>query len=1381
MATRRPQIRWRFACRPLRQGAILLSLLSCRYDRGTGPPTNPVAAVIVTADRRALAPGDTLQLTAQVLDSGGRVLPTEPVTWTSSTPAVARVDGQGMVIADSVGATTITATAAGKHGSADLAVQVTVLCDCTEIIDSTAVTLVSRDDTTGVYVFRVIRGPPPAADSGTILVGAEAGGYIRRVLRSALVGDLLTIHTAPAFVEEAVRDGAFSATVFSDEESGSLQPGHTWFGPWTTTYLAPGASLTEAGRCCSLNGLGFSQEIIVGNAVAGSYDFIVRQGDIVFSPRVDIGGHIGFFELRDFHVGFRGDLGLNIDLYEFKISLAAQRRFDAYKLEKNKYVFGVRQRPFATFIGPMPLIGLITARIALEITPTISASAIFDGTFRTGFGVAAGVEWSSNDGWEPFSSASSYFQATAPVFRGIEGTASVQIAVVPEFSIQFYGVAGPFVNLEPYALAAASADATFVAGDPTGVNWKTDIAIGLNLNMGAKLSLLGRKDLFEFGFAIPIFRPRQLIRDFSDGPLTVRTVSTGDDIPSTYGVRLRPAFVDTLPLFGIRDLSTSNRDLPMGSTGSALFDDIRSGTRYPHQVTLTDVAANCYFTNPNPAAVAINSDLFIRLGHAATDTVFAVTCIPLGDLRVRTVTRGPNAAPRYFVTVQRQDTVGAGKGDAPLTIGIPGGQAPADSVIEDFIPVNPRRGATGRLSATLTPGRRNCATARPDTNQVVIQSGDTVETLFLVTCVRLGRIWLLAATTDPDPPSASDTIRYAPLVSPRDTVDTVPAQVGSLTAGDSAEVGDLVPLYGASGASGRYTVLLAGGPNRCTDGGSFVRSVTVFPGDTAIADFAVRCVERLHVVTRTTGPGIDPDGYEVVVENADGTADTVPAAFNDTVGIAGVSPGLHTIHLDGVEPSCIAPAPVSQTVSSVDSTLVLFQVSCPAPAPPTGLVATRVDTSRVDLAWDAAPPGSAIAQYRVYRNGTLHDSSTTASFSDAGLTPFTSFVYQVSAVNTNGLEGVRSTPLPVRTRDASPPTTPAALAATAVSASRIDLAWQAAADPETQIAEYLVYRDGTEVGRTTGTTFADAGLAASTTYSYEVSARNGDGLEGSRGAPAQATTFDGTPPTGPPVLTATALSSTRIDLAWQAASDPESGIQGYTVYRDGILAGRAGTTTFTDENLVPNTAYTYTVTAVNGVGVEGPPSPSATATTFPDQTPPTAPTNLSAIAVTSSRIELAWSAASDPESGVTHYRIHRDGALIDSAASPTFADTGLAPATAYRYEVSAVNAAGLEGPRTLPATATTPSTTTGDLVVIAVSSGTGIPAGYIVEVESGDLELTQPIAANGTAVFNGLAPNLYQVRLKSVPGTCSVEGPNPRDVAVTAGVTARTTFVVRCQ
>jgi fibronectin type 3 domain-containing protein len=1382
-----PQRRFPVSGRHARRAAILLALLSCHYDRTTGPPTGgPVAAVVVTTPRQVLAPGDTLRLTAQVLDSNAHVLPTEPVTWSSSTPAVARVDAQGVVTADSVGATTITATAAGQHGSTDLAVQMSVLCDCTEIIDSMAVTLVSRDDSTGLYVFRVIRGPPPRADSGTILVGAEDGGYIRRVLHRALVGDRLTVETAPAYVEEAVRDGDFSATVFSDSESGTPQAGQTWFGPWTTTYVAPGVGLTSSGRCCSLNGLGFSIKIAGETPpISGTLDFTVKQGDVVFSPRIDIGGHIGFFTLKDFHVGARGDLGLNLDLYELKVSLGAGKTIAPEKLKRESKTFIIQQRPFATFIGPMPLVGIITKKIELQITPTIQASAVFDGTFRTGLSVQAGVRWSKAHGWSPISGASSYFDATAPEFQGIEGSAGVKIAVVPELSVQFYGVVGPFVNLEPYAQATASADATFVAGTPSGLDWATRISLGLNLNMGAKLSLLGRKDLVEVGFAIPLIDPRELIRDFSDGPLTVRTASTGQDIPASYAVRLRPAFQDTLPLTGIRDLSTSHRTVSIASTDGAgvVLDHIRSGTGFPHQVTLDSVPGNCYVSNANPDTVAIASGLFIDLGHPATDTLFAVNCIPLGHLRVRAVTQGPDAAPRFAVTLQRQDTVGRpGKADAPLAISVPGGPTPPDTVIDDLIPVNQRRGANGRLSATLVPGRRNCAVARPDTNLVVIQSGDTVETQFFITCVPLGHIRLVTRTLDPDPAPISDMIRYAPQVSPVAAVDTVPVQPDAMLADDTARADSLVPLYNASGAPGGYGVALAGAPNRCLDSGGFMRAVTVLPGDTAITDFTVHCVERLQVVTHTTGPGIDPDGYAVVVENTDGsgTADTVPAGVTDTLGIAGVSPGPHRIALTGVDPTCVTPPPVDRTVSGSDSTLVTLAVTCPAPAPPADLHTTLVDSTRVDLAW-TAPVGSIVASYRIYRNSVLHDSTANPSFSDTGLTPFTTFSYRVTAVDPNGLEGVPSAPLAVRTRDASPPTVPTALTATAVSASRVTLAWQPASDPETGVAGYVVYRDDVEVGRPTATAFSDTGLVAVTAYSYEVSALNGDGLEGSRSTPATTTTLDGTPPTAPPALEATPLSTTSIALTWSPAADAESGVHAYNVYRDGALAGTATTTAFTDVGLAPNTAYTYTVTAVNGAGLEGPASPAATASTLADQTPPDAPSGFTALATSTTRIALQWNAVSDAESGIRTYRIYREGVLVDSSATTSYADTGLAPGTTYAYEVSAVNGAGLESARSDPASATTPSDQDGDLVVHTATSGTGIPSGYTVRVHEGDVDVTQPIEPTGIAVFNRLSPQKYHVSLESVTGTCSVQDGTTHDVTVIAGTTVQTTFLITCQ
>ncbi len=71
------------------------------------------------------------------------------------------------------------------------------------------------------------------------------------------------------------------------------------------------------------------------------------------------------------------------------------------------------------------------------------------------------------------------------------------------------------------------------------------------------------------------------------------------------------------------------------------------------------------------------------------------------------------------------------------------------------------------------------------------------------------------------------------------------------------------------------------------------------------------------------------------------------------------------------------------------------------------------------------------------------------------------------------------------------------------------------------------------------------------------------------------------------------------------------------------------------------------------------------------------------------RVDLSWSAAEDPQTGVEEYRIYRDGSRIGSVTGTTFGDVGLDPDTEYTYRVSAVNGDGMEGPRSDPATART--------------------------------------------------------------------------------------------
>ncbi len=275
--------------------------------------------------------------------------------------------------------------------------------------------------------------------------------------------------------------------------------------------------------------------------------------------------------------------------------------------------------------------------------------------------------------------------------------------------------------------------------------------------------------------------------------------------------------------------------------------------------------------------------------------------------------------------------------------------------------------------------------------------------------------------------------------------------------------------------------------------------------------------------------------------------------------------------------------------------------------------------------------------------------------------------------------------------DAIPPSAPSGLIATVVSSSQINLSWNASTD-NTAVAGYRIYRDGTQIATSANTSYSDAGLAASTAYSYTVSAYDAAGNSSSQSVSASATTqsaADTTPPTVPTGLTATAVSSGQIDLVWNASTD-DSGVVAYNIYRNGggTPIASSAAASYSDTGLSASTTYSYTVRALDLSGNESGASASANAATQSDTTAPTTPTGLTATAVSSSQINLSWSASTD-NVGVTGYKIFRDGIQVGTSATASYSNAGLSQNTNYAFTVSAYDPAGNESMRSLSAGATT--------------------------------------------------------------------------------------------
>lgn len=373
------------------------------------------------------------------------------------------------------------------------------------------------------------------------------------------------------------------------------------------------------------------------------------------------------------------------------------------------------------------------------------------------------------------------------------------------------------------------------------------------------------------------------------------------------------------------------------------------------------------------------------------------------------------------------------------------------------------------------------------------------------------------------------------------------------------------------------------------------------------------------------------------------------------------------------------------------------------------ILSAIVSGNRIDLAWSGSADNIGVTGYRLYRK-TGSSAMTLVSpgpasataYSDAGLAPDTTYIYEVAAVDTAGNESDRSLQISRTTAlDNQPPPMPGNLSATLAGPTAIKLQWNAVTD-NIGLSGYEIWRGlsannfTAKLLLTNATSYTDSSLSPNTRYYYKVVAVDTSGNVSGAALIDAITSADTVKPTPPTFVAArSTVSKNKVHLTWSGAGD-NIGVVSYEVYRS---AGKStnksdqqggkgaaeriaatGDTSYDDTNVYPNNTYQYYIVAIDRAGNKSAASITVSVTTNGDAEGPASPTDLKAVLVNDNETKLTWKAAKDV-TGVNGYFVYRsiDNGSFYKAATTTntsFSDKSLSARQTYRYYVVAYDTAG---------------------------------------------------------------------------------------------------------
>ena len=370
-----------------------------------------------------------------------------------------------------------------------------------------------------------------------------------------------------------------------------------------------------------------------------------------------------------------------------------------------------------------------------------------------------------------------------------------------------------------------------------------------------------------------------------------------------------------------------------------------------------------------------------------------------------------------------------------------------------------------------------------------------------------------------------------------------------------------------------------------------------------------------------------------------------------------------------------------------------------APSVPAGLVIGTTTDRSVALSWTSATDNVGVAGYQVFRDGVLVGTSSGTSYVDSGLSASTSYSYSLLAFDAAGNQSARGATSSVSTKvpDTVAPSVPGTPVASNLSSSAVTLSWAASTD-NYGVANYLIYRNGVQVGSSVAASFIDSALAPATAYSYTVKAQDAAGNVSALSAALNLTALAGN----------VAKVYYRLPTNWSLVNmhyQPTAGVwtavpgvpmtlacSGWYVYSANLAAATGVNVAFNNGagTWDSNGGRNYTL----GTGTSAVESGTVTTGNNPcngDTVAPTVPTAVKARAIDANSVNVTWTASTD-NVGVQGYTLYRNGTQLASNITGTsFVDNTVAASTTYSYTVKALDAANNASAQSAAAGVTTPA------------------------------------------------------------------------------------------